>query len=261
MLDRTKYELEFDEDFAGSTLNEGRWLPYYLPHWSSREQSRARYSVEDNRLLLRVDPDQPPWCPEFDGGLRVSNLQTGVFSGPVGSDVGQHRFRPEVRVREAQPESRLYTPQFGLFEIRARAVAHRLGMVAFWMIGFEEHPQRSAEICIMEIFGKEVTGAGSSVGMGVHPFGDPQIHDEFEKILVTEDVLGYVDYAAEWLPDAVHFYINDVLVKSVDQSPQYPMQFMVDVFKFPGTDNNGAADEDQSVVFSVDHVRGWRPLA
>src|ERR687888_251062 len=65
--------------------------------------------------------DQPPWCPEFDGQTRVSSLQTGVFAGPVGSPVGQSRFRPGLVVRQAQQPARLYTPQYGLFELRARA--------------------------------------------------------------------------------------------------------------------------------------------
>ena len=66
-----------------------------------------------------IEDDQPPWCPEFDGGTRVSSLQTGVFAGPLGSGVGQHRFTPDAVVREEQVERRLYTPQYGFFELRA----------------------------------------------------------------------------------------------------------------------------------------------
>ena len=36
-------------------------------------------------LRLLIEADQEPWCPEFDGEVRVSSLQTGVFAGPVGS--------------------------------------------------------------------------------------------------------------------------------------------------------------------------------
>jgi hypothetical protein len=45
--------------------------------------------------------------------------------------------------------------------------------------GYEEEPHRSAEICVCEIFGRDVTPDRASVGMGVHPFGDPLIVDEF----------------------------------------------------------------------------------
>jgi hypothetical protein len=88
------FELEFEDAFAGDRLDLGRWLPYYLPHWSSREQSAARYRVADGVLRLLIEDDQEPWCPELDGDIRVSSLQTGEFAGPVGSAIGQHRFNP-----------------------------------------------------------------------------------------------------------------------------------------------------------------------
>ena len=91
-LDRSGYELEFEDTFDGPALDERRWLPYYLPQWSSRERAAARYRLGDGRLTLLVEPDQPPWCPELDGEVQVSSLQTGLFSGPLGSALGQHRF-------------------------------------------------------------------------------------------------------------------------------------------------------------------------
>ena len=113
------YELAFEDTFDGGALAPARWLPYYLPQWSSREAAAARYQLGDGVLRLLIEADQPPWCPEFDGQTRVSSLQTGVFAGPVGSTIGQSRFQPGLIVRQAQPAARLYTPQYGLFEMRA----------------------------------------------------------------------------------------------------------------------------------------------
>jgi hypothetical protein len=130
-IDRSRYALEVEDTFESLTLDPGLWIPYYLPHWSSRQASAARYSVGGGSLRLRIDADQPPWAPEWDGYLRVSSLQTGVFAGPVGSGVGQHRFRDGLVVREAQDTAALYTPCYGLFEMRARALstrARRTGM-------------------------------------------------------------------------------------------------------------------------------------
>src|SRR4051794_32101908 len=107
------YELEFEDTFSAGALDPGRWLPSYLPHWSSRERAAARYQLGDGVLRLRIDEGQEPWCPEYDGQVRVSSLQTGAFAGPIGSAVGQHRFTPSAVVREAQPNVRLYTPQHG----------------------------------------------------------------------------------------------------------------------------------------------------
>lgn len=102
-LDRTEYVLEFDEAFAGAALDRSRWLPWYLPHWSSRAATEARHAIGDGVLRLRIDEDTAEWSPEFDPGVRVSNLQTGVGSGPVGSGEGQHRFRAGLVVRERRP--------------------------------------------------------------------------------------------------------------------------------------------------------------
>jgi hypothetical protein len=63
----------------------------------------------------------------------VSSLQTGVFSGPVGSRVGQSRFNSDLVVRQAQDSARCYTPQYGLFELRAKAIDDpRCMLAASW---------------------------------------------------------------------------------------------------------------------------------
>ena len=49
----------------------------------------------------------------------MSSLQTGLFAGPLGSTIGQHRFKREAVVPEEQQNVRLYTPQHGPFEVRA----------------------------------------------------------------------------------------------------------------------------------------------
>jgi len=36
------YELEFEDPFEGDALDAGRWLPHYLPHWSSGDRTAAR---------------------------------------------------------------------------------------------------------------------------------------------------------------------------------------------------------------------------
>lgn len=144
----------------------------------------ARYEVGYGRLRLLIDEDQEPWCPELDGHLRVSSLQTGAFSGPVGSGIGQHRFHPAAVVREAQPNVRLYTPQYGRIELGARATDDPRSMVALWLIGYEDEPERSGEICVCELFGRDVAADGAVVGVGVHPFGDPALVDDFSRVTV-----------------------------------------------------------------------------
>jgi hypothetical protein len=116
------YELAFEDTFDDEVLDQARWLPYYLPQWSSREAAAARYQLGGGVLRLLIEADQPPWCPEFDGQTRVSSPQTGVFAGPVGSTVGSRASGPVwwCGRRSATPCST--PPQYGLFELRAKAI-------------------------------------------------------------------------------------------------------------------------------------------
>jgi ribosomal protein S18 acetylase RimI-like enzyme len=255
---REGYVLDVEDRFDGDDLDRGLWLPYYLPHWSSREAAAARYRLGDGSLRLLVEEGQPPWCPEFDGGVRVSSLQTGEFCGPLGSPVGQHRFSPHAVVREEQDDVRLYTPRYGLFEVRARMDVGPAGMAALWMIGYEDAPERSAEICVFEVFGRDVGPDGARVGMGVHPFGDPAITDEFERVPLPIDVRDFHVYAAEWTPERVSFSVDGEVVKVVGQSPDYPMQFMLDVYAFPAEDGAPPPDPRPEELV-VDWFRSWCP--
>lgn len=244
MIDRSRYTLEFEDDLQ--TLDDTKWLPYYLPQWASREHTRAR--LEPGALLIAED--QLPWAPQYDGALRVTNLQSGVRSGPVGSGDGQLRFRDDLVVSGEQEPQQLYTPTYGLVEVKARAIADTNCMVALWMIGFEATPEQSGEICVMEIFGKEVAEGTALVGMGIHPWHDPNLYDDFDKIEVAGDVTQPHLYSVEWMPGQTNFYINETLVKSCDQSPDYPMQLMLDVYEFePGG--------QYPKRFEVEYVRGY----
>jgi Glycosyl hydrolases family 16 len=260
-LDRSSYELEFDDDFDGTSLDRTRWLPHYLPQWSSRAASAARYDVGHGLLRLRIDRDQAPWCPEFDGRLRVSSLQTGVFAGPVGSSIGQHRFAPDLVVREGQEAAALYTPQYGLIECRARAIADSANMVALWLIGFEDRPERSAEILVFEIFGRDVSPESARIGMGVHPFGDPSIVDDFEQVTLRLDAREFHDYAVEWTPERVRFFVDEQQVREVAQSPAYPMQLMLNVYELADGPEPASPAHAYPKEFVVDWVRGWRSRA
>jgi hypothetical protein len=261
VLSRAGYELEVEDTFSGSELDASIWVPHYLPQWSSRVASAARYELADGRLRLLIEADQAPWCPEFDGWLRVSSLQTGVFAGPVGSAIGQHRFGEGLVVREAQPNSARYTPLHGLFELRAKALDDPANMVALWAIGYEDEPERSGEILVMEIFGRDVEAGTATIGMGVRPHHDSTLVDEFERVPVAIDVRDFHTYSAEWAPGYVAHYVDDRLIKVVRQSIAYPMQFMLGIYEFADDPQPPSRPDRYPKAFVVDWFRGYRRVA
>jgi hypothetical protein len=73
------------------------------------------------------------------------------FAGLLGSSIGQPHFRPDLAVSGAQPAVKLYTPLYGYFEIRLKAIPIPAYIVALWMMGFEERPDQSGKIYIVRI--------------------------------------------------------------------------------------------------------------
>lgn len=243
------YKLEFSDEFDGPELDGSKWLPHYLPHWSSREQSAARYRFAGGQLVLRIDQDQQPWCPEWDTDNRTSTLQTAEFAGPVGGRIGQSRFHEDLVVREEQQNQQLYLMHHGYIELRMKASADPDAMVALWMMGHEDVPEHCGEILLTEIFGNELTTERGLVGMGVRPYADA-VTDGFEKVPVELDLTEFHVYAAHWTPGHVDLFIDDELVKSVDEAPDYPLQLMLGVFVRPT-----AAGGPYPKEFVVDYVR------
>jgi Glycosyl hydrolases family 16 len=254
----TAPRLQLDERFAGDTLDPDVWFPYYLPHWSSRARSAATYAVRDGELSLSIPVDQRLWCADtHDEPLRVSCIQSGSFAGPVGSGIGQQPFREGLEVREEQPTMWGYTPRYAQVEVRMRGVITPRSMVAFWMSGVEDQPERSGEICVAEVFGDAVGNGSTAVGMGVHRFRDPALTEDFSTTTLGIDVADWHTYGVVWRPGSVAFTVDGDVVRRSDQVPEYPMQLMIGVFDFPA---KAARDEDVPVPeLVVSHVRG-RPV-
>jgi Glycosyl hydrolases family 16 len=243
----------FRDDFEGSGLDTGVWLPHYLPMWSSRAASAATYAVAGSELRLTIPPEQGVWCADdHDPPLRVSGVQSGVFSGEVGSTRGQQPFRDGLVVREYQPTQWGWTPHYGLLEVRARMDLGPRSMASVWMVGIEDRPERSGEICVFEVFGDTLEdGGAAAVGSGVHPFRDPALTDEFSAPRMDLDVAEPHVYAADWRPGRVDFLIDGRRVKTVHQAPDYPLQMMIAVFDFPAK-----GESDHVPELAVDQVSG-----
>jgi len=131
-------------------------------------------------------------------------------------------------------------------------------MVALWMIGYEDEPGCSAEICICEVFGRDVGADHAAVGIGVHPFGDPRVRDEFAAQKVPIYAREFHVYAAEWTLEHVGFFVDGEPVKTVGQSPSYPMQLMLSLYELPHDAGERIVTGPYPKEFVVNYVRGYR---
>ncbi len=256
-LRKEGYILAWNDEFESSTLDTTKWLPYYLPQWSSRAQATPNYLLQDGALVLHITHDQHPWCPEFDDGVKASSIQTGLFAGPLGSTHGQLQFNPQLVVREAQTNTKLYTPHYGYVECRAKCSNVAGTHVSLWMIGYEETPAQSGEIALFEVFGKDVDTTSAIVCYGVHPWGDRTLTDEFYRDRIAMDATAFHLYALEWTPSHIDFYVDNQLTRRITQAPTYPLQIMLSIFELPGGDRQAAYPK----AFVVDYVRVYQPQA
>lgn len=238
-------------------LDRNVWFPHYLPAWSSRAATAATYEISDSCLTLVIPPEQGRWLPgEHTPPLRVSGIQSGNLSGPVGSSVGQQPWRAGAVVREEQEPFRGWTPDHGYLEMRARGFITERSMFAWWMVGLEDEPDRCAEICVAEIFGDAVEPRTSAaVGMGLHPFRDPRIVEDFEAVRLPIDITEFHTYAVDWTSDRVDFSVDGELIRSCPNPPRYPMQMMLAVFDFP--ERSTGSDDDAIPRFDLDYIRGF----
>lgn len=225
--------------FAGPTLDRTRWLPHYLPAWSSRAATAATYRVGDG-LTLEIPVEAPLWCPELHRPpLRVSGLQSGNWSGPAGSPFGQQRFRDGLAVREPQERFDGWLLSSGQLAVRARMEISPRSMAAVWLSGFEDDPDQlqCGEICVVEVFGRSVgsgpDGPSAEVGVGIKPFRDPALADDFAAPRIALDVRETHAYAVEWDAAEAVFTLDGTVVRRCDSPPTYPLQIMVAVFDFP----------------------------
>ena len=187
--------------------------------------------------------------------MRVSGIQSGNFSGPVGSTVGQQPYRDGLTCPRGAGDVLGLDARRWYIELRARAVVTPRSMVAFWMVGLEDRPERCAEICVTEMFGDAVVPGSAAVGMGLHPFRDPAVAEDFEAVRLPIDVAELHTYAVDWTAEQADFLVDGELVRSCPRPPTYPMQLMLAVFDFP-EQAASATTPTPCPVLEVDYLRG-----
>ena len=246
----------FRDDFEGSDLDRSVWLPNYLPAWSSRADTVAAYTVGDSLLTLTVPAEHPRWCATTHSEpLRVSGIQSGNLSGPVGSTIGQQRFEDGLVVREEQPRFEGWLPSSGRVALRCRMDLSPRSMAAMWLAGFEDRPDDAGELCVVEIFGRSIdVGRSAEVGVGVKQVNDRRLRHDFVAPRLEIDVAADHVYAVEWDPRGALFFVDDRAVHTSTSAPDYPMQIMLAVFDFPMSDDGGTRAHVPSLV--VDWIEG-----
>ena len=161
-----------------------------------------------------------------------------------------------MTVRTPQPTRTLYLPSTGLAEAVLRAHPDPTCMLAFWLVGFAGDPERSGELCVCELVGDRIGRERSAINIGIKAHGDPALHDDIEELQLDLDAYAWHTYSVAWTSEQARFYIDDRLVRTVDQGLDYPQLLLVNLFEFPrGPGRDPTAYPKTGEVIAV---RGYR---
>jgi hypothetical protein len=251
---------DIEDTFGSSTLRTDLWVDGYLPHWTTPERAQARYEMAgESGLRLLITENQLDWRDE-DAPLRVSNLQTGVFSGPVGSDRGTHRHRPDgLVVRTATPRRLLWAPSSGRVDVTVSASTDEGCMLAAWLVGTESvSPDDSGEICIFELDAGAIGHSQSRARCGLKGHGDRSLPTDMDEVTVPLDASLPHTWSVVWGPAGTLIGCEDVVVKRSAVAPDYPLLLMLDLFEIGPRSTNPTAYPKSAMIHSV---RGWEGSA
>lgn len=246
-------EPELDDDFRAG-LHPRRWVASYLSHWTTPERARARYKITPTGVELRINADQPDWRPE-DAPLRVSNLQTGSYSGPIGSALGTHRHRDDLNVRTETPQRLLFAPSSGRVEITISASQDSNCMVAAWLVGTEHRsPTESGEICIFEI-DADAIGESTVVRTGIKAHHDPALTTDMTEITIPVNASSPHTWTVIWGEGETVIGLEGHTLRRISQAPGYPLFLMIDLFEI------GPHGGTYPKSTTIHHVRAWHDTA
>jgi hypothetical protein len=242
---------DFEDDFS-TPLRSELWVDHYLPHWTTPDRSAARYDYVEAGLRLRIDDDQLDWRDE-DAPLRVSNIQTGTFSGETGSRRGTHRHREDgLAVRSPTATRLLWAPAAGRIDLTVSASRDDGCMLAGWLVGTEHLAERDAgEVCVFEVDAAAIGDTESLARCGVKAHTDPRLTTDMAEIMVPVDLSRPHTWTAIWGHGETVIGCDRGLLRHVPQAPDYPLFLMVDLFEI------GPRGGSYPKTATVHRVCGW----
>lgn len=240
---------DIDDSFSQG-LDPDRWIPHYLPHWTTPERSAARFMTGANGLTLRIDEDQPDWRPE-DAPLRVSNLQTGVHGGEVGSTVGTHRHRTDgLTVRTPVGTSLLWTRGAVAWTSPSAPAGIPTACSRPGSSAPSTRPLDCGEVCIVEI-DAPADGQGWTARTGVKAHSDPRLRTDMAELPLALDAGRPHTSSVVWGGGRTTIGCDGSVLREIEQSPEYPVALMVDLFEI------GAPRGRYPKTAGIHRVVGW----
>lgn len=260
-LTKAGYYLDFQDEFDGQTLDSTKWLDQYLPHWTNDvNKAKARYSMRDGKLVLRLDSTDTPWSP-LDGTVVVSGITTFNKNW-------LHNFSGSNYIYDRPSNSfNGYTTKYGYFEMRTKkAIGGGGGHQAWWMVGCQDdasnwsNSKQTAEFDIIE------TQYYATQNWRICSYGwnDPSFSNMWisynDPVPSGSPTTEYHIYAMEWDPWQLRFYYDNQLYKVINDSPDYRMTTILSMYVGAGFSGNQPTSNVWPKEWYIDYIRVWKPI-
>ncbi|MBP2000165.1 beta-glucanase (GH16 family) [Paenibacillus shirakamiensis] len=255
-ISKSGWVLTSNDEFNAADLNQQLWFPYYLPHWSTRELTKANYEIQNGNLVLKITPEMKTWDPIKDAGTVISGIQTGEKDWI-------HRWTNYTAINHHEETVQNLIQKYGYFELRAKVQKGSGIHSAWWMVGFQQDQNASgetkmnAEVDIFETLGNNPT----TELINLHPWNDPNITSSGNSASSGADLSqDFHVYGFEWTETNMKFYLDNQLVKTINQSPNYPMMTLLGLYEKRNGGWTGAFDATVPYPkkFEIDYFRAYQ---
>ena len=259
-VDKPGYRLIFQDEFDGETLDDSRWVPQYLSSWAQKpELAEPTYIMENGLMRLQIFAETQPWCPEYDGETVVSGFTTGNRNA-------LHNWNGTNAVRNPVEMQATHLNQYGYYEIRAKGQSGSARHAAWWLLGFEDVPDESAEIDIFEILGNN----SHKVPVNFHAWNDPDAPDGGGFSYTNRQMDFHEEfhiYGFNWIegggqgeaPDKMEFYVDGVKTGERNVNIDYPVLQLFSLYEKRAGGWTGIwLPKPYPNTFDIDYVRVYK---
>jgi hypothetical protein len=227
-----KFEPMTDE-FEGKELDRNKWT-LGIERWKGRQPalfSDKNVTVADGKLHLTMRKEKLP---------------------PEAEKQGYHDYT------SAALHSKDRTA-YGYFEVKAKPM-NSAGSSSFWFQQ-DDNPAWATEIDVFEIGGK-AKGFENKYNMNAPVFHTPQVkkywdvqHTWIAPFRLADD---YHVYGLDWNEDSLKWYVDGVLVRSVENTVWHQPLFLIFDSETMPQWFGMPVDKDLPSTFSVEYVRAWK---
>lgn len=193
------------------------------------------------------------WCPERHSQQAV-HLRTGHSTVTITTrtDAEEEAGRAG-RILSRQSLRTRFFARHGYFEVRAKALLGANHSATVCLTDSEHTTEEPNDICIAELRGSDSPASGTIMGFGFRA-GRNQGLRELHECRLPLRASEFHTYAVEWSPAAIDYYVDDMLLKRLHQSPPRAMSLVMTLSELPLPRTALPVQP----ALSIDYVRVWQ---